>query len=544
MTRRGLRLGSGRVRFSYLSVHFVGHALGLVSLAAAERALSLAVGIWHSGPGTVVLAGAAAAHLALAFIAVYERRTLRMPPVQALRIALGFGMPLLVIGHVVATRIAADRYGLSPTYSRIVWALWMSDGEGRQLALLAPGWVHGCLGLDLALGRRRIWQRLRPVLFGAAVLLPVLAGLGFLAMGRELAVLALDPALRPGLQTLSPAHAVGLGRLRDGLLGLYFALIAGVFVAREVRAQVERRRRQVVAIRYPNRRVEVPRGWTVLEASRSFGIPHLSQCGGRARCSTCRVRVVAGAAQCPLPAPDERQTLDRIHADADVRLACQLRPVADIAVVPLLEAGKTARQRGDGGEPAAERVLALLLVRLDAWEASAPAQHTSHDIVYAINRFLAVAGSAIDRNGGSHGHFDGNGASALFGHATDLGTACRSAWRAAAEIERELDSLNLRLQQEVGVRAAFTIAVHAGPVVIGDLGHGRERAPAAVGDAVFTARALCARATREGMRFAASRAAAVAAGVCDDGITWRTVEVGAGSAPVEAALEGHVFGAG
>ena len=85
MTRRSLRLGSGLVLFSYLSVHFVGHALGLVSLAAAERALSLAVRTWHSGPGTVLLAAAVAAHVALAFIAVYERRTLRMPPVQALR---------------------------------------------------------------------------------------------------------------------------------------------------------------------------------------------------------------------------------------------------------------------------------------------------------------------------------------------------------------------------------------------------------------------------------------------------------------------------
>src|SRR2546426_5110443 len=193
VTRRELRLTTGLVLFVYVSVHFVDHALGLVSVAIAERALRLAVAVWHSWPGTALLYGAAGIHIALAFVAVYERRTLRMPPVQALRIALGFAMPLLVIGHVAATRLATELYDLSPTYTRIVWALWASDNEGRQLALLAPGWVHGCLGVDFAFGRRALYQRLRPALFGAALLLPVLAGLGFLAMGRELAVLASDP---------------------------------------------------------------------------------------------------------------------------------------------------------------------------------------------------------------------------------------------------------------------------------------------------------------------------------------------------------------
>ena len=74
-----------------------------------------------------------------------------------------------------------------------------------------------------------------------------------------------------------------------------------------------RRRRGLVRIRYPQRTVDVPRGWSVLEASRAHGIPHLSVCGGRARCSTCRVQVVErGAAAAPLA--DEQRTLARIGA--------------------------------------------------------------------------------------------------------------------------------------------------------------------------------------------------------------------------------------
>jgi adenylate cyclase len=63
----------------------------------------------------------------------------------------------------------------------------------------------------------------------------------------------------------------------------------------------------------------------------------MSMCGGNARCSTCRVR--GDRRRRPLPAAEsvEQRTLERIHAPDNVRLACQLRPRGDVAVVPLLE---------------------------------------------------------------------------------------------------------------------------------------------------------------------------------------------------------------
>src|SRR5438128_2685481 len=184
MTRRDLRLGSGLVLFVYITSHLANHALGLVSVKVAEAGLRVAVAFWHSALGTLLLYGAAAIHFALAIVAIYARRTLRLPPLEALRIGLGFGIPLLLIAHLTSTRVAFELYGLRADYARIVWALWTSDGEGRQLALLAPGWLHGCFGLNLAFRRHRLYRRLRPVLFAAALLLPVLAALAFLAMGR------------------------------------------------------------------------------------------------------------------------------------------------------------------------------------------------------------------------------------------------------------------------------------------------------------------------------------------------------------------------
>src|SRR5207245_1297255 len=96
--------------------------------------------------------------------------------------------------------------------------------------------------------------------------------------------------------------------------------------------------------------VEIVRGVSVLEASRMAGIPHASVCGGRGRCSTCRIRV-AGPKEAVLPpAPEEAKVLRRVGAAPDVRLACQLRPHGDLRVTPLLPATAQARERSERSE--------------------------------------------------------------------------------------------------------------------------------------------------------------------------------------------------
>src|ERR1700694_1182385 len=72
--RRNLRMASGLVLFTYITAHLLNHALGLVSLNAAEEGLGIAEDVWDSLPGTALLYGAAAVHFLLALWAVYERR--------------------------------------------------------------------------------------------------------------------------------------------------------------------------------------------------------------------------------------------------------------------------------------------------------------------------------------------------------------------------------------------------------------------------------------------------------------------------------------
>ena len=147
-------MASGLILFTYIGAHLINHALGLISLGAAEAGMEYAVEVWYSLPGTILLYGAFATHFMMALIAVYERRTFRLPPLELLRIVLGFTMPILLIGHAASTRLAYDVYGLSSDYTRVVGVLWASGQQGWQLGLMAPGWIHGCLGLNFAFGRR------------------------------------------------------------------------------------------------------------------------------------------------------------------------------------------------------------------------------------------------------------------------------------------------------------------------------------------------------------------------------------------------------
>ncbi len=531
LTRRDLRLGSGLLLFGYIATHLANHALGLISVAAGEAALGYAVLVWHSLPGTILLYGAAAVHVSLAFDAIYQRRTLRMPPLEVLRIALGLGIPILLIGHVVGTRVAWEAYDVSTKYSRVVWNLWMSDSEGRQLAMLVPGWLHGCLGIHFAFVRRTAYRRLRYLLFGIALLLPVLGGLGFIAMARELAADVAHHADFHAALELDAAKRIALARTRDTVLAVYLAAVAAVFGARVIRAWVERRQNALVAITYPQRVVTVPRGWTVLEASRSHHLPHVSMCGGRARCSTCRVRVTAGLLHCPPPGDAEQRTLLRIGAPADVRLACQLRPEGAIGVVPLLAAA-TAPAAHARESQVTEHDVAVVSVQ---WRnrAAFAETHLPPDYVFMSKLFGETVSGVFRANGGTEGDAIGNSVTAVFGLGGSLATACRDALAAAASIEHALGHLEHQYAREFGSATDFAIAVHAGHAAIGYIGIVEPRRLMAAGGAIEAVRAMQAAVPRE--RLVVSAVVIERAGLASDAMRWREIPVAGPERPLRIA---------
>jgi adenylate cyclase len=509
---RNLRLASGLVLFAYILAHMINHALGLVSLDVAEAGLEIAVHVWYSWPGTVLLYGAAATHFLLALWSVYIRRTFRLPPLELLRIALGFTLPVILIGHAVATRLAWELFALSSDYTRIVTNLWLADSQGMQLGLLAPGWLHGCLGLHFIFSRRPWYRQGRYVLFAVALLVPVFSALGFIAMGRELSTGA--AAVAAEIDQLSPTRAaqqVAMAQWRNTLLIGYFAIIGATFAARAVRNALEHGRRRLISISYPGRTVRVPRGWTVLEASRSFHIPHASMCGGRARCSTCRVRVTAGEDDCPAAEPEERATLDRIGAPSDMRLACQLRPEADISVIPLMQTERPIYRVPPPQRSPEREVVVVFCDFLNRAELAS--DHMPQDLLYLLMRYLDAIGNAVRLAGGTLSSVRPDSVCALFGLECGLAQAARQALRAAAAIERAIIDLNGRLGRQGDSTVKMAVSIHAGPAAVGEIGTSDPPVVMAVGEAMDVANELRKAAAAQGKPFAISKPVYTAAGL-------------------------------
>jgi adenylate cyclase len=120
----------------------------------------------------------------LAVRTLYERRHWSLPLTEWICLWAGLGIPLLLIRNVVATTLAASLYGFEPNNERVVIVLLTSGTQGLQLAPLAPGWVHGCLGLWFRLRHYPLARRMKPALLALVVLMPVPSAPGFIRMMR------------------------------------------------------------------------------------------------------------------------------------------------------------------------------------------------------------------------------------------------------------------------------------------------------------------------------------------------------------------------
>jgi len=248
-----------------------------------------------------------------------------------------------------------------------------------------------------------------------------------------------------------------------------------------------------VNLTYPDgKRISVVLGTTILEASRGAGIPHASVCGGRGRCSTCRVRIAGGGLEAlTAPSEEESRVLGRIGASPNVRLACQTRPSADLEVTPLLPPAPAMREVGPkpGYLQGEEREIAILFADLRDFT-SLSEDKLPFDVVFILNRYFAAMGLAVEESGGRVDKFIGDGVMALFGVETDRKRGCVDALSAARRMSERLLEINAALKHDLGQPLRIGIGIHTGAVIVGEMGYGRAVSVTAIGDAVNTASRL------------------------------------------------------
>jgi adenylate cyclase len=229
-------------------------------------------------------------------------------------------------------------------------------------------------------------------------------------------------------------------------------------------------------------------GGTVLETLRANGIPHASVCGGRARCTTCRIRVVNGLDKLPEPDGLEAAALDRIGAAEDVRLACQIRPTADISIVPLLTADALATDGlVRGGMEGSERLVTVVLVDLrDCMTISETKM--PYDFLFILNQFFSEMTKALVATGGHYSNFTGERLMALYGLQTrEPSIGVNQALEGTREMLTRLDQLNEELKGDLKKPLRIGVVIHFGRAIVGTLGPLGAQIVTGIGDAVDVA---------------------------------------------------------
>lgn len=538
-TAQRLRLASGLTLFTFALTHFLNHSLGLFSIDTMSLVQEWRMAITRSTPGSLILCLALLVHIAFGLARFARRSTFQLPAWELIQPLLGLAIPFFLFPHIVNTRIAHMLFGVNDIYFYELVRLWPSNGWDQSILLLLV-WTHGCMGLHFWLRLTKWYKRAFPALLALAVLIPVTALAGFMVAGRIANDAVANPDVLAAIKQVThwPAPAAGESLSSYGMQARYgfYILLGAIGLAMLVRWMMSRMQPKVTINYEPEPTISLPRGSTLLEASRMNGIPHLSVCGGRARCSTCRVAILDGLDALPAPNNAEAATLAGINAAPDVRLACQLRPTEPIAVNVLLRPEGVVRKNDEA--QGVERTLAVLFLDVRGFT-SLSEDKLPYDVVYILNRLFSAAGTAIESEGGWIDKYLGDGLMAVFGRDSDAEDGCRKAIRAAKKIDLALDQVNKELASELPEPISIGMGLHVGSLVLGEIGHERSAAMTVIGRTVNAASRLESATKDMKCQFVMSSDAAQLAEMDLSDFSTRSVTVRGLSKPLKVVIVGQ-----
>ena len=479
-----VRIASGLILMGYVTLHLLNIAAVLISPTAFDVFQDARLWLTRSLPGTVVIGAALLAHMVLSLSKVVTGRTLRMPVRDWVQIGLGVLIPLMLVDHMIYTRGAYQMLGVDTMLGYVTRLIWGTQDGWGQAVLLLVTWVHGCIGLHMWLRLTDWWRRWLPVMFGLAVLVPTLSLMGFVVFARVIDGLLSDARAEAAAHAAwNWPDAAGFARLDMAATNTSYVVYAVLGAAAAGFAL----RRIVAAIAKPIRvhyvdgpSVRAPRNQTILETSQASGVPHTALCGGRGRCTTCRVIIEDGLEDLPPASEAERRSLAAVGAPPNARLACQVRPTAPVTVFRVFDRdGKKGRAHASQGK---EARLAVLFLDMRGFTARTDGQ-LPYDVVFLLNRFFDQIVPPIVAARGTVDKYMGDGLMAVF-ETDSADSSARAAIEAVQGIGAALDRFNATLASEGGAPVSIGIGVHLGTVVLGEIGAAGQAPRTLIGDTV------------------------------------------------------------
>ena len=235
----------------------------------------------------------------------------------------------------------------------------------------------------------------------------------------------------------------------------------------------------------------MPVGCAVLDASRRASIPHASICGGRGRCTTCRIRVLRGFGTLPPPEPSSASHSRGCGRDR----ACVSR--ANFARAPTRRdrpyCHPTSLPTTGGGvaQSVATSSALWLIMFVDIRQSTALVEkRLPYDVVFLLNHFFAAVAGAVVEAGGSPNQFVGDGMMAIFGMRDNPREACRQALSGRAPHPSPARRDEPDLVRRTAAANRIGIGLHAGDWILGELGYRDRFLLTAIGDSVHVAARL------------------------------------------------------
>jgi len=516
VTTQNIRLVSGLILFAFAATHFLNHAVGLFSLEAMDEVQEWRLAVTRSWPGMIGLAGALLAHASLAIDKTLQRATWRLPAWELIQIVTGFAIPLLLLPHIVETHVAHALFGVQDGYLYALARLW-PGAAWIQTVLLLLVWIHGCLGLHHWLKFQPWYRATQPLWTVLAVAVPMAALIGFVVSGRAVAALLADPGMADRMHQVthwpSAVDDAWLGLLQmSARIAVAALLVAGVTIIVFRHIAMLAAPKIAIALLIATT-VQTAIGPTLLEIGRSNNVAPSSECGGRARCGLCRVRIDEGADALPPRDDAERAVLARLGAPDNVRLACRIRPAAPLTVTRLVggdDQGKPEVVHADA--QGVRRTVCLVHVRVRALTIIAR-DRLPYDLVFMMNEIFGAVGQAIESHAGRIDRFLGDGVLAVFGEQQGPDQGCRDALQAVSAMDIALDRVNEKIAAEIGRPVELAIGLDVGEIVAGHLSLGRASRFAVLGPGAEQSALLAGLAEARGWQFAMSTDVATRAGL-------------------------------